>query len=427
MITIEGVVAREILDSRGNPTVEARVTVNGGTFGIASVPSGASTGRHEALERRDGVSSRFDGKGVLNVVQSINTEIRKALIGLPAEDQLLVDQVLCDLDGTPNKNRLGANATLAVSLATARACAERYKIPLFRYFGGIHARVLPLPFFNVINGGAHADNPLDFQEFMVVPVGAQSFHDAVRMGTEIFHSLRRILMEAGHATNVGDEGGFAPQLKKTEDALQLIAKAVEKTAYRLGDDIAIAIDPAASELFENGVYVFSGEKRCLSSDEMISLYETLVGRYPIISIEDGLSEDDWDGWKKLTDRIGGKIQLVGDDLFVTNFARLRRGIETNAANAILIKPNQVGTLTETLNAVELAHHSKFSCLISHRSGETEDTTIADIAVAINAGEIKTGSLSRSDRVGKYNRLLEIERVLGSTAKFAGSLALRNVK
>ncbi|MBR1146167.1 phosphopyruvate hydratase [Bradyrhizobium sp. AUGA SZCCT0431] len=424
MTAITNIVAREILDSRGNPTVEARVTLENGAFGISSTPSGASTGEHEALERRDGDKNRFGGKGVLGAVKSANGEIKDALVGHDAEQQLAIDTILCELDGTPGKTRLGANAILAVSLAVARAAAEANHLPLYRYLGGVNAHVLPLPFFNVINGGAHADNPLDFQEFMLVPIGAPSFSEALRMGTEIFHTLRGILMDAGHATNVGDEGGFAPQLSKADDALQLIAKAVDKTVYRLGEDVAIAIDPAASELYDNGTYVLSGEGRRLSADEMIAEYETLIGRYPIVSIEDGMAENDWDGWKAFTARVGNKVQLVGDDLFVTNYERLAQGIKTKAGNAILVKPNQVGTLSETMRAVELAHRSMFSCLISHRSGETEDTTIADFAVATNAGELKTGSLSRSDRVGKYNRLLEIESELGSAARFAGTMALR---
>ena len=427
MTTIANIVAREILDSRGNPTVEARVTLRDGAFGIASTPSGASTGEHEALERRDNNKARYNGKGVMKAVGSVNTEIKDALIGFDARDQLRIDNTLCALDGTPSKTRLGANATLAVSLAVARAAAESQQVSLYRYLGGVHAHVLPLPFFNVINGGAHADNPLDYQEFMIVPIGAPTFSEALRMGTEIFHTLRGILMDAGHATNVGDEGGFAPQLTRADDALQLIARAVEKTPYRLGEDVAIAIDPAASELFDNGTYVLSGEQRRLTAEEMLAEYETLIRKYPIVSIEDGMAENDWDGWQALTRRIGNKVQLVGDDLFVTNFDRLARGIKNAAGNAILVKPNQVGTLSETLRAVELAHRSMFSCLISHRSGETEDTTIADIAVATNAGELKTGSLSRSDRVGKYNRLLAIEAELGDAARFAGPNALRGFK
>ncbi len=424
MTAIIDIKGREILDSRGNPTVEVDVLLESGAFGRAAVPSGASTGIYEAVELRDEDKGRYLGKGVLNAVKAVNDELFEALIGLDGEDQLLIDQVMIDLDGTENKSRLGANAILGVSLAVAKASAEDAGLPLYRYVGGTFARTLPVPMMNIINGGAHADNPIDIQEFMVMPVGAASGSDAIRMGAEIFHSLKKSLSDAGHNTNVGDEGGFAPSLASTDEALQFITKAVDNAGYNLGDDVMLALDCAASEYFKDGKYELAGEGKSLGSDEMVRYLEDLANRYPILSIEDGMNEDDWDGWKSLTEAIGHKVQLVGDDLFVTNPKRLIRGIETNTANSILVKVNQIGTLSETLEAVDMAHRAGYTSVMSHRSGETEDNTIADLAVAMNCGQIKTGSLSRSDRVAKYNQLIRIEEELGSMAHYAGRGVLR---
>ncbi len=419
--TIVHIEAREILDSRGFPTVEASVVLEDESTGEAAVPSGASTGEHEAVELRDGDPNRYNGKGVLNAVEFVNSEISEALIGFDATDQEDVDQVLIELDGTENKARLGANAILAVSLATAKAAAAACKLPLFRYLGGPTAHVLPVPMINIINGGKHADNNVDFQEFMIQPWGAPSFSEGLRMGCECFAALKKVLQAKGYNTNVGDEGGFAPNLKSNEEALEVIGEAVAAAGYKLGDDIHIALDPASSEMFDKktGTYRFfkSAPDKTLTSDEMIDHWASWCDKYPIRSLEDGLAEDDWDGWKKLTERLGGTVQLVGDDLFVTNTTRLARGLEMGAANSILIKVNQIGTLTETMAAIELAMRNGWSAVISHRSGETEDTTIADIAVATNAGQIKTGSVCRSDRTAKYNRLLRIEQHLGEAAEY----------
>ncbi|WP_120496583.1 phosphopyruvate hydratase [Kiloniella sp. EL199] len=424
MTAIIDIQGREILDSRGNPTVEVDVLLESGAFGRAAVPSGASTGIYEAVELRDQDKGRYLGKGVLKAVESVNEELLEALIGLDAEDQLLIDQVMIDLDGTENKSRLGANAILGVSLAVAKASAEDAGLPLYRYVGGSFARTLPVPMMNIINGGAHADNPIDIQEFMVMPVGASSGSDAIRMGAEIFHSLKKSLSDAGHNTNVGDEGGFAPSLASTDEALNFITKAVGNAGYNLGDDVMLALDCASSEYFKDGKYELAGEGKSLGADEMVRYLEDLVNRYPILSIEDGMAEDDWDGWKSLTQAIGNKVQLVGDDLFVTNPKRLLRGLETDTANSILIKVNQIGTLSETLEAVDMAHKAGYTAVMSHRSGETEDSTIADLAVATNCGQIKTGSLSRSDRIAKYNQLIRIEEELGSMAHYAGRSVLR---
>ncbi|KLN61359.1 MULTISPECIES: phosphopyruvate hydratase [Kiloniella] len=424
MTAIIDIQGREILDSRGNPTVEVDVLLESGAFGRAAVPSGASTGIYEAVELRDQDKGRYLGKGVLKAVESVNEEILEALIGLDAEDQLLIDQVMIDLDGTENKSRLGANAILGASLAVAKASAEDAGLPLYRYVGGAFARTLPVPMMNIINGGAHADNPIDIQEFMVMPVGAASGSDAIRMGAEIFHSLKKSLSDAGHNTNVGDEGGFAPSLASTDEALNFITKAVGNAGYNLGDDVMLALDCASSEYFKDGKYELAGEGKSLGADEMVRYLEDLVNRYPILSIEDGMAEDDWDGWKSLTQAIGNKVQLVGDDLFVTNPKRLLRGLETDTANSILIKVNQIGTLSETLEAVDMAHKAGYTAVMSHRSGETEDSTIADLAVATNCGQIKTGSLSRSDRIAKYNQLIRIEEELGSMAHYAGRSVLR---
>ena len=419
MSAIADIEGREILDSRGNPTVEVDVTLETGAFGRAAVPSGASTGAHEAVELRDGDAARYGGKGVLNAVHAVNNEIFEALSGLDADNQEHLDSLLIDLDGTPNKARLGANAILGVSLATAKAAAEDAELPLYRYVGGSNARTLPVPMMNIINGGAHADNPIDIQEFMIMPVGAEDIADAVRMGSEVFHALRRQLSDAGHNTNVGDEGGFAPDLKSADEALGYILKAIEGAGYKPGDDMYLALDPASTEFFADGVYDLSGEGKKLGLAEMAEYYKDLCDRFPIISIEDGMAEDDWEGWRALTELIGDRVQLVGDDLFVTNPARLRDGIEKGVANAILIKVNQIGTLSETLEAVETAHTAAYRAVMSHRSGETEDATIADLAVATNCGQIKTGSLSRSDRLAKYNQLLRIEDQLGPAAQYAG--------
>ena len=413
--------AREILDSRGNPTVEVDVILESGAMGRAAVPSGASTGSHEAVELRDG-DSRFGGKGVLKAVAAVNGELYDALSGMDADDQYGIDTALIELDGTENKSRLGANATLGVSLAVARAAAEDNMIPLYRHVGGMMANQLPVPMMNVINGGAHADNGLDFQEFMIVPVGAATFAEALRAGAEVFQALKKTLSARGLSTNVGDEGGFAPDIASTDEAMDLLMQAIEATGRRPGDDVAIALDPASTEFFADGVYTVAGKK--LDSDAMIAVYARLLQSYPIVSIEDGLAEDDWTGWSAMTSAIGDKVQLVGDDIFVTSSARLARGLEEKAANAILIKVNQIGTLTETLQTVEMAHRGGFSSVMSHRSGETEDTTIADLAVATGGGQIKTGSLSRSDRTAKYNRLLRIEEELGEAARYPGPAAFR---
>ncbi len=424
MSAITDIHAREILDSRGNPTVEVDVTLESGAEGRAAVPSGASTGAHEANELRDGDKGRYLGKGVLKAVESVNGEIFDALAGLDARDQIAIDQMMIELDGTANKSRLGANAILGVSLAVARAAALDAGLPLYRYVGGAFANVLPVPMMNIINGGAHADNPIDIQEFMIMPVSAGSCSDAIRMGAEVFHALKKKLKDAGHNTNVGDEGGFAPNLASTEDAIGFVLKAIESAGYRPGEDIYLALDAASTEFFRDGKYHLEGEGRTLSPEEMVAYWTSLVGRYPIISIEDGMAEDDWEGWAALTRAIGKKTQLVGDDLFVTNPKRLAQGIKAGTANSILVKVNQIGTLSETLEAVDLAHKSGYSAVLSHRSGETEDSTIADLAVATNCGQIKTGSLSRSDRLAKYNQLIRIEERLGSGATYAGRRILR---
>ena len=424
MTAIIDIHAREILDSRGNPTVEVDVVLETGASGRAAVPSGASTGAHEAVELRDGDDARYGGKGVQNACAAVDGEIFDALSGMDAEDQFLIDRTMTALDGTPNKSRLGANAILGVSLAVAKAAAEEAAMPLYRFVGGAHAHLLPVPQMNIINGGVHADNPIDIQEFMIMPVGAGTFADAVRMGAETFAALRAALKAAGHNTNVGDEGGFAPALKGSEQALEFIMKAIETAGYKPGTDIVLALDAAASEFFTDGAYALAGEGKTLDAAGMVAYYEGLVGAYPIVSVEDGMAEDDWEGWKALTDALGGKVQLVGDDLFVTAPARLKDGIDKGVANAILIKLNQIGTLSETLETVEMAHKAGYRAVISHRSGETEDTTIADIAVATNAGQIKTGSLSRSDRLAKYNQLMRIEEELGPAARYAGRGVLR---
>jgi enolase len=424
MSAIADIVARQILDSRGNPTVEVDVFLDTGAMGRAAVPSGASTGAHEAVELRDGDKSRFGGKGVLQAVANIEGEIFEAIGGMDATEQVKIDNLLIDLDGTPNKSRLGANATLAVSLAIAKASAIDYDMPLYRYLGGVDARTLPVPMMNIINGGQHADNPIDIQEFMVMPVGATSIADAVRMGSEIFQTLKKALHDAGHNTNVGDEGGFAPNIGSAEAALDFVTAACEKAGYRPGEDIMFALDCASTEFFRDGHYKMEGEGKIFDSAGMVGYLEALAAKYPILSIEDGCAEDDWEGWKLLTERLGAKVQLVGDDLFVTNPERLRRGIAEKTGNSILVKVNQIGTLTETLEAVEIAHRAGFTSIISHRSGETEDATIADLAVATNAGQIKTGSLARTDRVAKYNQLIRIEAALGSTARYAGRTILR---
>ena len=423
MTAIIDITGREILDSRGNPTVEVDVRLEDGSFGRAAVPSGASTGAHEAVELRDG-GTRYKGKGVEKAVAAVNGELFDALCGMEAEDQIRLDNTMIALDGTPNKARLGANAILGISLAAAKAAAASANLPLYRYVGGTKAQVLPVPMMNVINGGVHADNPIDFQEFMIAPVGASSFKEGLRMGAEIFHTLKKALSDAGLNTNVGDEGGFAPNLKSPDEALTYISMAVEKAGYKLGEEIYFALDPASTEFFKNGKYQLEGEGKSLTPDEMVKVYADLAKRYPIFSIEDGMAEDDWYGWKAITDLIGSKVNLVGDDLFVTNVARLKMGIEKKTANAILIKVNQIGSLTETLATVEMAHRASYKAVMSHRSGETEDSTIADLAVATNCGQIKTGSLARSDRLAKYNQLLRIEEALGDTAIYAGKGVLR---
>ncbi|AKI00797.1 enolase [Hoeflea sp. IMCC20628] len=423
MTAIIDIVGREILDSRGNPTVEVDVHLEDGSMGRAMVPSGASTGAHEAVELRDG-GSRYLGKGVQKAVAAVNGDLRDNICGMDAEGQIALDKAMIALDGTANKSKLGANAILGVSLAAARASAQASGLPLYRYVGGANARLLPVPMMNIINGGAHADNPIDFQEFMIMPVGADTLSDAVRMGSEVFHTLKKELAAGGYNTNVGDEGGFAPDLKSAPEALDLIMKSIEKAGYRPGEDIYLALDPASTEFFKDGKYDLAGEGRILDSAEMAAYYAELAAKYPIISIEDGMAEDDWDGWKTLTEMIGDKCQLVGDDLFVTNSARLRDGIKMGVANSILVKVNQIGTLSETLDAVETAHKAGYTAVMSHRSGETEDSTIADLAVATNCGQIKTGSLSRSDRLAKYNQLIRIEEELGVEAAYAGTSVLR---
>ncbi|WP_026344998.1 phosphopyruvate hydratase [Novispirillum itersonii] len=424
MTAIVDIHAREILDSRGNPTVEVDVILESGAFGRAAVPSGASTGAHEAVELRDGDKGRYLGKGVLKAVDMVNDEIFQALAGLDADDQVLLDQIMIDLDGTPNKARLGANAILGVSLAVAKAAAEESSLPLYRYIGGAYARTLPVPMMNIINGGQHADNPIDIQEFMIMPVSAGSVADAIRMGSEVFHNLKKQLHDAGHNTNVGDEGGFAPNLKSADEALSFIMKSIEKAGYKPGEDIMLALDSASTEFYKDGLYRMDGEGKVLDAAGMVKYYEDLCSRFPIFSIEDGVSEDDWDGWKLLTDALGSKVQLVGDDLFVTNPVRLADGIQKGVGNSILVKVNQIGTLSETLEAVQMAHKARYTAVLSHRSGETEDSTIADIAVATNCGQIKTGSLSRSDRMAKYNQLIRIEEELGDAALYAGTSILK---
>jgi enolase len=424
MTAIVDIIGREILDSRGNPTVEVDVVLEDGSRGRAGIPSGASTGAHEAVELRDGDEKRYLGKGVRRAVEAVNGEIFDAIGGMDAEAQVKIDDTMIALDGTPNKSRLGANAILGVSLAAAKAAALAAGTPLYRYVGGVAARVLPVPMMNIVNGGVHADNPIDFQEFMIMPIGAPSFAEALRMGSEVFHTLRAALKKAGHNTNVGDEGGFAPNLPSAEAALDLVMQAIASAGYAVGKDIVLALDPAASEFFKNGAYVYAGEGKTRSIDEQVDYLAALSARYPIVSIEDGMAEDDFAGWKRLTDRIGGKVQLVGDDLFVTSVARLRDGIRQGLANSILIKVNQIGTLTETLAAVHAAHRAGYSAVMSHRSGETEDATIADLAVATGCGQIKTGSLARADRTAKYNQLLRIEEELGPQATYAGTSALK---
>jgi enolase len=418
MTAILDINAREILDSRGNPTIEVDVFTEDGAMGRAAVPSGASTGVHEAHERRDG-GERYGGKGVRQAVEAVNTELFEALVGLDAEEQAFIDHTMIDIDGTANKSRLGANAILGVSLATAKAAAAAFGQPLYRYVGGIAARRLPVPMMNIVNGGAHADNPIDIQEFMIMPTGAASFAEALRMGAEVFHALKKELVAAGHNTNVGDEGGFAPSLSSTEEALSFVMKAIEKAGYTPGDDMHLALDVASTEFFADGHYRLEGEGRTLDAGGMVDYLADFVSRYPIVSIEDGMAEDDWEGWQALTAQLGSRCQLVGDDLFVTNAKRLKQGVDGKAGNSILVKVNQIGTLTETLTAVDLAHRSSFTAVMSHRSGETEDATIADLAVATNCGQIKTGSLARADRTAKYNQLLRIEEELGPVAEYAG--------
>lgn len=425
MTAIIDIHARQILDSRGNPTVEVDVQLETGVTGRAAVPSGASTGVHEAVELRDGDKGVYLGKGVMKAVENVNTEIYEALIGMDAEEQMHIDQTMIDLDGTENKGRLGANAILGVSLAVAKAMAEELNVPFFRYVGGTFAHQLPTPMMNIINGGAHADNPVDIQEFMIMPVSAASYSDGLRVGVEIFHALKKELSVAGYNTNVGDEGGFAPAVKSSDEALDFIMKSIEAAGYKPKDDVVIALDAASTEFFKDGKYHLEGEGKVLTSDEMVAYYGDLCDRYPIVSIEDGLAEDDWSGWVALTKSLGDKVQLVGDDLYVTNAKRLKRGIEEKAGNAVLVKVNQIGTLTETLETIEMAKKAGFGIILSHRSGETEDATIADLAVATNAGQIKTGSLSRSDRIAKYNQLLRIEEELGLSAAYAGSSFFRS--
>lgn len=423
MSDIVAVLGREVLDSRGNPTVEVEVTLDSGAFGRAIVPSGASTGAFEAVERRDGDKTRYLGKGVLRAIEGVNTEIAAAIESLSAYEQAVIDQILIDLDGTPNKSRLGANAILGVSLATAHAAAADAGLPLYRYIGGLNAHLLPTPMMNILNGGAHADNPIDVQEFMIAPTGAATFSEALRIGSEVFHTLGKVLSEGGHSTNVGDEGGFAPNLSSTTEALDTVMTAIERAGYHPGEDIHIALDVASTEFYKNDLYDFQGEGVQRNASDMVNYYENLITRYPIYSIEDGMAEEDWDGWAALTATIGGRCQLVGDDLFVTNVTRLERGINAGVGNSILVKVNQIGTLSETLSAIEMARRSGYSAVMSHRSGESEDTTIADLAVATNCGQIKTGSLSRSDRTAKYNQLLRIEEELADASHYAASLVL----
>ncbi|MCB5409792.1 phosphopyruvate hydratase [Pseudogemmobacter faecipullorum] len=424
MSTIIDIHAREILDSRGNPTVEVDVVLESGAMGRAAVPSGASTGAHEAVERRDGDKSRYLGKGVLEAVAAVNGELAEELVGYDATEQTGIDRTMIEMDGTPNKSRLGANAILGVSLAVAKAAAEFSNQPLYRYVGGTSARILPVPMMNIINGGEHADNPIDIQEFMIMPVGAENIRDAIRMGSEVFHTLKKELSAAGFNTSIGDEGGFAPNISSSRAALDFILKAIEKAGYKPGDDMFLALDCASTEYFKGGKYEMKGEGLSLSSEENADYLAKLVADYPIISIEDGMAEDDWAGWKTLTEKLGDKVQLVGDDLFVTNPARLADGIKAGVANSMLVKVNQIGTLTETLQAVDMAHRARYTNVMSHRSGETEDSTIADLAVATNCGQIKTGSLSRSDRLAKYNQLIRIEEMLGATAEYAGRSILK---
>ena len=424
MGTIIDIHAREILDSRGNPTVEVDVTIEDGTLGRAAVPSGASTGAHEAVEKRDSDKNRYNGKGVLNAVAAVNGEIAEELIGYDVTEQLSIDTLMIEMDGTPNKSRLGANAILGVSLACAKAAADFCNLPIYRYVGGATSKTLPVPMMNIINGGEHADNPIDIQEFMIMPVAAENIKDAIRIGSEIFHTLKNELKNAHLSTGIGDEGGFAPNIKSTREAIDFILKSTEKAGYSPGSDIFLALDCASTEYYNDNKYIFKGEGRELSSIENIAYLESLVKDYPIISIEDGMAEDDWEGWIALTETLGDKVQLVGDDLFVTNPSRLKMGIEKKAANSMLVKVNQIGTLSETLNAVEMAHRANFTNVMSHRSGETEDSTIADLAVATNCGQIKTGSLARSDRLAKYNQLIRIEEELGDTAEYAGLSILK---
>lgn len=424
MGTIIDIHAREILDSRGNPTVEVDVTLEDGTLGRAAVPSGASTGAHEAVEKRDADKNRYHGKGVLNAVAAVNGEIAEELIGYDVTEQLSIDTLMIDMDGTPNKSRLGANAILGVSLACAKAAADFCNLPIYRYVGGATAKILPVPMMNIINGGEHADNPIDIQEFMIMPVAAENIKDAIRIGSEIFHTLKNELQNANLSTGIGDEGGFAPNIKSTREAIDFILKSTEKAGYSPGNDVFLALDCASTEYYNDNKYIFKGEGRELSSIENIAYLESLVKDYPIISIEDGMAEDDWEGWIALTETLGDKVQLVGDDLFVTNPSRLKMGIEKKAANSMLVKVNQIGTLSETLHAVEMAHRANFTNVMSHRSGETEDSTIADLAVATNCGQIKTGSLARSDRLAKYNQLIRIEEELGDTAEYAGLSILK---
>jgi enolase len=426
MTAIVDIIGREILDSRGNPTVEVDVVLEDGSLGRAAVPSGASTGAHEAVELRDGDKKRYFGKGVRKAIDAINGELFDAVGGMDAEAQVKVDETMIGLDGTPNKSRLGANAILGVSLATAKAAAMARDLPLYRYVGGASARLLPVPMMNIVNGGVHADNPIDFQEFMIMPVGAPSFAEGLRMGVEVFQTLKKALQDAGHNTNVGDEGGFAPNLPSADAALGFVTKAIEGAGYRPGEDIALALDPASTEFFKNGAYQYEGEGKIRAVEEQVRYLAELVGRYPIVSIEDGMAEDDFDGWKALTDAIGAKCQLVGDDLFVTNVKRLAEGIRRGLGNSILVKVNQIGTLTEALAAVEMAHKAGYTAVMSHRSGETEDSTIADLAVATNCGQIKTGSLARSDRTAKYNQLLRIEQELGPQARYGGRAAVHGL-
>ena len=429
MAFIEDVIAREVLDSRGNPTVEVEVLLDDGALGRAIVPSGASTGVHEAVELRDGDKERYLGKGTLKAVENVNEIIADEIIGWEAFDQVGLDQYLIDLDGTPNKGKLGANAILGVSMAVARAAADSVGLPLFQYLGGVNGKILPTPMMNILNGGSHADNTVDFQEFMIMPVGAETFREALRMGAEVFHNLKSVLKAKGMNTAVGDEGGFAPNLATNEEAIQVIIEAIEKAGYKPGDDVRIAMDVAASEFYDadEKLYKLTGEGVNRTSEEMVAALADLCDKYPIVSIEDGLAEDDWDGWKKLTEALGDRVQLVGDDLFVTNTERLSKGIEMGVANSILIKVNQIGTLTETFDAIEMAKKAGYTAVVSHRSGETEDTTISDIVVGLNAGQIKTGSLSRTDRIAKYNQLLRIEEILDSAAQYAGKDAFYNIK